>query len=96
MSFHFRGVRRIGRSKAFSCNRGGEAPTTAMVTAVIRTVTSQGQVRTCLLETSDAKSLLQKECAMNHIVKLFHTAKTQSTGDRDKGASRFAAALRAR
>jgi hypothetical protein len=48
------------------------------------------------LKTSDAESLLQKECAVNHVVKVPHTAKTQSTGDRDKGASRFAAAFRAR
>ena len=30
----------------------------------------------------------KKECAMNHIVKVLHTAKTETTGDRDNGASR--------
>jgi osmotically inducible protein OsmC len=30
----------------------------------------------------------KKECAMNHIVKALHTAKTETTGDRNNGASR--------
>jgi lipoyl-dependent peroxiredoxin len=30
----------------------------------------------------------KKECAMNQIVKVLHTAKTETTGDRDNGTSR--------
>jgi lipoyl-dependent peroxiredoxin len=30
----------------------------------------------------------KKECAMSQIVKVLHTAKTETTGDRDNGASR--------
>src|SRR5271167_3192792 len=40
------------------------------------------------LETFHAGCYPKKECVMGHIVKVLHTAKTGTTGDREHGASR--------
>ena len=45
----FQRQRSIGQTKGYSFHRGREAPTTAMVTAIVRTASSQGQFLSHLL-----------------------------------------------